>query len=81
MKQTLLATSRAKGNFSVKLESELDLLEKDCESEAFTIKQDEQEFQVTFKVRDIFFDGKDCKVVFMKDVSAQKKLRVAENKT
>jgi hypothetical protein len=36
----------------------------------FTIRQDEQEFQVTFKVRDIFFDGKDCKVVFMKDVSA-----------
>lgn len=36
---------------------------------------------MTFQVRNILFDGQDCKLVTMKDVSTQLKLRKAKNKT
>jgi hypothetical protein len=44
MKQDMLATSRNKGNFCVEFEDEINELELDQESEAFTIKNNQEEF-------------------------------------
>jgi hypothetical protein len=52
--------------------------EIDEESDVFEVKF--QTIRVTFKVYDILFDGKSCKLIIMKDVTYQFKLIEAENK-
>jgi hypothetical protein len=49
------------------------------ERDVFSIEN--QQLRVTFNVRDIAFDGNDCKLIIMKDVTSQYRLQDAENKT
>jgi hypothetical protein len=48
-------------------------------TEIFTIKTSDK--KVTFDTQEIKFDGKDCTLITMKDITTQLNLRKAEEKT